>query len=257
MPAPPWTAADDEAAAAAEATAREWLACINADDNLRIAALMTDAALARFFAGALVAEEQLEEAQARLTEEPAPRAEEERARLLSVSDVAVLEDGRIVALAVINEPALRPRGQETLLLVFDPIGRPLPDRRHRPVQHRSPAGRHAGGRHAGGRYAAAVSQQVRRPRGSQDEPEAPHLAPPARVCGHVSKFRTRQASHERCRAIVERGHAGLEVVRVDQPAGGAVEDVAPQVEAEAGTERKGGTPPAATSRIPRGMAAET
>ncbi len=59
VPAPPWTAADDEAAAAAEATAREWLACINADDNLRIAALMTDAALTRFFAGALVAEEQL------------------------------------------------------------------------------------------------------------------------------------------------------------------------------------------------------
>jgi hypothetical protein len=122
VPAPPWTAADDEAAAAAEATAREWLACINADDNLRLASLMTDAALTRFFAGALVAEEQLEEAQARLAEEMAPRAEEERARLLSVSDVAVLEDGRIVALVVINEPALRPRGQETLLLVFDPSG---------------------------------------------------------------------------------------------------------------------------------------
>jgi len=122
VPAPPWTAADDEAAAAAEATAREWLACINADDNLRIAALMTDAALTRFFAGALAAEEQRADAQARLAEEPAPRAEEERVRLLSVSDVAVLDDGRIVALAVINEPALRPRGQETLLLVFDPAG---------------------------------------------------------------------------------------------------------------------------------------
>jgi hypothetical protein len=122
VPAPPWTAADDEAATAAEATAREWLACINADDNLRIAALMTDAALARFFAGALVAAEQLEEAQAMLAGTPTPRAEEDQARLVSVSDVAVLEDGRIVALAVINEPALRPHGQETLLLVFDPTG---------------------------------------------------------------------------------------------------------------------------------------
>jgi hypothetical protein len=53
---------------------------------------------------------------------PTPRAEEDQARLVSVSDVAVLDDGRIVALAVINEPALRPRGQETLLLVFDPTG---------------------------------------------------------------------------------------------------------------------------------------
>jgi hypothetical protein len=122
VPAPPWTAADDEAATAAEAAAREWLACINADDNLRIAALMTDGALTRFFAGAMVAAEQLEEAQARLTETPAPRAEEEQVRLVSVSDVAVLDDGRIVALAVINEPALRPHGQETLLLVFDPTG---------------------------------------------------------------------------------------------------------------------------------------
>ncbi|MCD6031802.1 MAG: hypothetical protein K0S78_3984 [Thermomicrobiales bacterium] len=122
VPAPPWTAADDEAATAAETTAREWLACINADDNLRIAALMTDGALTRFFAGAMVAAEQLEEAQARLTETPAPRAEEEQVRLVSVSDVAVLDDGRIVALAVINEPALRPHGQETLLLVFDPTG---------------------------------------------------------------------------------------------------------------------------------------
>jgi hypothetical protein len=122
VPAPPWTAADDEAATAAEAAAREWLACINADDNLRIAALMTDAALARFFAGAMDAAEQLEEAQAMLAGTPTPRAEEDQARLVSVSDVAVLEDGRIVALAVINEPALRPRGQETLLLVFDPTG---------------------------------------------------------------------------------------------------------------------------------------
>jgi hypothetical protein len=122
VPAPPWTAADDEAATAVEAAAREWLACINADDNLRIAALMTDGALSRFFAGAMVAADQLEEAQARLTETPAPRAEEDQVRLVSVSDVARLDDGRIVALAVINEPALRPNGQETLLLVFDPTG---------------------------------------------------------------------------------------------------------------------------------------
>ena len=51
VPAPPWIAADKETAAAAEATAHEWVACINADDNLRLAALMTDAALTRFFAG--------------------------------------------------------------------------------------------------------------------------------------------------------------------------------------------------------------
>ena len=121
VPAPPWTAADKKTAAAAEATAHEWLACINADDNLRLAALMTDSALTRFFAG-LQAAGAIEEARANLAGTPEPRAEKERVRLLNVTDVSRLDDGRIVALAEINEPALRPGGQETLLLIFTPIG---------------------------------------------------------------------------------------------------------------------------------------
>ena len=124
VPAPPWTAADDETAAAVEMTAREWLACINADDNLRIAALMSDAALTRFFASALGAAakaEVIEAARANLVGTPTARAEEEQVRLVSVNDVALLDDGRIAASVVINEPALRPRGQETLLLIFTPV----------------------------------------------------------------------------------------------------------------------------------------
>ena len=42
VPAPPWVAADEETVAAAMATTQEWLACINADDNFRIAALLTE-----------------------------------------------------------------------------------------------------------------------------------------------------------------------------------------------------------------------
>jgi len=124
VPAPPWVGADKESAAAAEATAREWLACINADDNLRIAALMTDAALTRFFAGVQAAGA-IEEARAALAGTPEPRAEEARAQLITVTDVSRLEDGRIVALAEIKEPAARPSGQETLLLVFTPVGERL------------------------------------------------------------------------------------------------------------------------------------
>src|ERR671910_1772474 len=100
VPAPPWTAADKETAAAAEATAREWLACINADDNLRIAALMSDAALTRFFAGVQAADA-VEGARAVLAGTPEPRAEEERAQIVTVSDVSRLDDGRIAALVVI------------------------------------------------------------------------------------------------------------------------------------------------------------
>ena len=119
MPAPPWVAADKETAAAAEATAHEWVACINADDNLRLASLMTDSALTRFFAGVQAAGA-MEEAQAVLAGTPEPRAEEERAQIVTVSDVSRLDDGRIVALADIKEPAARPSGQESLLLVFTP-----------------------------------------------------------------------------------------------------------------------------------------
>ena len=101
------------------ATAREWLACINADDNLRLASLMTDAALTRFFAGVQAAGA-MEEARAVLAGTPEPRAEEERAQIVTVSDVSRLDDGRIAALVVIKEPAARPGGQESLLLIFTP-----------------------------------------------------------------------------------------------------------------------------------------
>ena len=119
VPAPPWVAADKETAAAAEATAREWVACINADDNLRLAALMTDAALTRFFAGVQAAGA-MEEARAAVAGTPQPRADEERAQIVTVSDVSRLDDGRIAALVVIKEPAARPGGQESLLLIFTP-----------------------------------------------------------------------------------------------------------------------------------------
>jgi len=123
VPAPPWIAADKESAAAAEATTREWLACIDADDNLRIAALMTDAALTRFFGVGTA--DQIEQARAVLAGTPQPRAEKERAQLLTVTDVSRLDDGRIIALAEIKEPALRPSGKHTLLLVFTPVGQRL------------------------------------------------------------------------------------------------------------------------------------
>jgi hypothetical protein len=120
--APPWIAADEETAAAAEATAREWLACINADDNLRIAALMTDGALTRYFANVLRTADEIEQAKEHLAGTPEPREEGQRARLVAMTDVAHLEDGRVAAVIVINEPLLPPRGTEALLLIFTPVG---------------------------------------------------------------------------------------------------------------------------------------
>ena len=118
VPAPPWQAAGEETVEAARATIREWLACINADDNFRIAALMTDGAIVRFFGGGLAADEAIEGARANLAGTPVPRTEEEHVRLVTVTDVSLLEDGRIAALALLNEPVLPPHGQETLLVIF-------------------------------------------------------------------------------------------------------------------------------------------
>jgi hypothetical protein len=118
VPAPPWQAASGETVEAATATIREWLACINADDNFRIAALMTDGALVRFFGGGLAADEAIEGARANLAGTPVPRTEEEHVRLVAVSDVSLLEDGRVAVLALLNEPVLPPHGQETLLVIF-------------------------------------------------------------------------------------------------------------------------------------------
>jgi hypothetical protein len=118
VPAPPWQAASMETVEAAATTIREWLACINADDNLRIAALMTDKALVRFFGGGLVADEAIEGVRANLAGTPVPRTEEEHVRLVTVTDVSLLEDGRVAALALLNEPVLPPHGQETLLVIL-------------------------------------------------------------------------------------------------------------------------------------------
>ena len=122
VPAPPWQGADQETVEAATATISEWLACINADDNLRIAALMTDEAIVRFFGGGLAPDEAIEGARANLAGTPVPRAEEAHVRLVAVTDVSLLGDGRVAALALINEPVLPPRGQETLLLIFAQAG---------------------------------------------------------------------------------------------------------------------------------------
>jgi hypothetical protein len=118
VPSPPWIVADRETVDAVTRITREWLACINADDNFRIAALMTDGALVRFFGGGLAAGEAVEGARANLAGTPVPRTAEEYVRLLAVSDVSLLDDGRVAALALVNEPAQPPHGQETLLVIF-------------------------------------------------------------------------------------------------------------------------------------------
>ncbi len=95
------------------------IACLNAGDFLRGAALTTDNG-ARVLFGGLAANgpEVLEE---RLAAEPTARQEEAFIRLITITDVTEMPDGKLSAFVVINEPTRLPRGQETLLFVFEDV----------------------------------------------------------------------------------------------------------------------------------------
>src|SRR5688500_15230517 len=101
--APPWVAADPETVDAATATIRDWLACINADDNFRSAALMTDPAIFRFVGGGLAPDDAIEGPRGDVTGTPVPRREEELVRLLAVPADARRGDGHRPRLAGLHQ----------------------------------------------------------------------------------------------------------------------------------------------------------
>ena len=98
--------------------ARQVLACFNAGDIPRAAGLMTENGVRRAYWGLTIDAENRELARTRIAAPPEPRTEEALARLITVTDVSVLPDGRIAAFVVLNEPLLPPSGPETLLFVF-------------------------------------------------------------------------------------------------------------------------------------------
>jgi hypothetical protein len=110
--------ADAETSISIKQAARQVLACFNAGDIPRAAGLMTENGVRRAYWGLTIDAENRELARTRITAPPEPRAEEVLARLITVTDVSLLPDGRIAAFVVLNEPLLPPSGPETLLFVF-------------------------------------------------------------------------------------------------------------------------------------------
>jgi hypothetical protein len=97
---------------------RQIVACFNAGDIPRAAALMTENGIKRSYWGLTVDEENRTLAQQRINATPEPRAPEFYDRLIAVTDASFLPDGRVAAFVVLNEPLLPPPGPETLLFVF-------------------------------------------------------------------------------------------------------------------------------------------
>lgn len=97
---------------------RAVLACFNAGDIPSAAGLMTENGVKRSYWGLTIDEENRTLAQERLQAPPEPRAVDFYVRLLAVTDVSTLPDGRVAAFVVINEPLLAPPGPETLLFIL-------------------------------------------------------------------------------------------------------------------------------------------
>jgi hypothetical protein len=110
--------ADAETSISIKEAARHVLACFNAGDIPRAAGLMTENGVRRAYWGLTIDAENRELARTRITAPPEPRAEEALVRLITVTDISLLPDGRIAAFVVLNEPLLPPPGPETLLFVF-------------------------------------------------------------------------------------------------------------------------------------------
>jgi len=102
-------------------TVREVIACLNAGDFLRGAAVSTDNGARVLFGG--LAANGPEALQERLSAEPEARPEDALIRLITITDATVMPDGKLAAFVVINEPTRLPRGQETLLFIFEQDGR--------------------------------------------------------------------------------------------------------------------------------------
>ena len=110
--------ADAETANEIRAVARRVIACFNAGDVPRAAALMTENGVRRVYWELSSTEENRELTRTRLAGAPEPRADETLVSLIAVTDVLVLSEERVAAFVIIDEPLIQPEGPETLLFVF-------------------------------------------------------------------------------------------------------------------------------------------
>jgi hypothetical protein len=110
--------ADPATAISIKEAARQVIACFNAQDLPRAAAVMTDSGVQHVFWGLSSSASAREATKARLTAPAQPRDVATSTRLLTVTDVSWLPDGRIAAFVIVNDPALPPPGPEALLGVF-------------------------------------------------------------------------------------------------------------------------------------------
>lgn len=114
LPVPLGTPVDADTQFAVADTVYELVACLNAGDAQRAATLFSDNGLRGFYGVAAADTSAGEQAPAGT---PTPRSEDLWLRLRAVTDVSMLEDGRVAAFVILDDPLLRGQAQ-TLLFIF-------------------------------------------------------------------------------------------------------------------------------------------
>lgn len=115
LPVPLGVPADEDIRLEVGTTVRELLACLNAGDVQRGASLFSESGLRVFYGAPAVDDSEEEQAPAGT---PTPRSEEQWLSLRTVTDVSVLENGRVGAFVVLDDPLVRGPRAQTLLFVF-------------------------------------------------------------------------------------------------------------------------------------------
>lgn len=110
--------AGPEVANAITQTVEQFFACTNAGDTARVTAMLSDIGVFRFYGFGPREPEVDETLRNQAAGATTPREDGTYIRLIAVTDVSILPDGRVAAFIVNNEPLLPPRGPETLLMVF-------------------------------------------------------------------------------------------------------------------------------------------
>ena len=116
VPVPLGEPADASTVAGVTAWAREALACSNALDVTRWLALFSDDLAQQL--GLSFGFKTIEDARAFLEAPAVPRPDDQRIRLVAVTDVSVMADGRVAALIAYDDPMQPPAGVESEVVFF-------------------------------------------------------------------------------------------------------------------------------------------
>jgi hypothetical protein len=118
VPSPLGQVADNSDRTGIKSAVRELIACFNAQDMRRAMALMTEHGIQCLYWAGTVDQPARTALQGHLEASPNARTPNLAIRLIVVTDVSLMADGREAAFITINDPSRPPSGPETVFVIF-------------------------------------------------------------------------------------------------------------------------------------------